>query len=96
MRKFLNPAILRSLSYDEVERYCAYLRGVLVETVTGTGGHLASNLGVVEISVALARQMDMPREKVIYDTGHQCYVHKLLTRRGERFSTLRQKGGLSG
>lgn len=87
---------VRALGNEEVKKYCSHLRSLLVETVTETGGHLASNLGVVEISVALARQMDLPREKVIYDTGHQCYVHKLLTGRGERFSTLRQKEGLSG
>ena len=94
--KFLSLEELRALSPERTQSYCKLLRRYLVENVTRNGGHLASNLGVVEISVALARVMDLPREEVVYDTGHQCYVHKLLTGRGDRFSTLRRLDGLSG
>lgn len=93
---FYSTEELRALSPDQAKEYCAHLRSVLVDSVSVTGGHLASNLGITEISVALARGMDLPREKVIYDTGHQCYVHKLLTGRGESFSTLRSLDGISG
>ncbi|MBP5289629.1 MAG: 1-deoxy-D-xylulose-5-phosphate synthase [Clostridia bacterium] len=87
---------LLAKSPAEAKALCADLRAELVEVVTRNGGHLASNLGAVEISVALARGMDLPREKVIYDTGHQCYVHKILTDRGGAFDTLRTAGGISG
>lgn len=92
----LTPEEVKALSPRDARDLCARVREELVETVPRTGGHLASNLGVVEISAALVRVMDLPREKVVYDTGHQCYVHKLLTGRGERFETLRSLGGLSG
>ena len=72
------------------------IRRFLVESVSKTGGHLASNLGVVELSVALHRVFDSPTDHIIWDVGHQGYVHKLLTGRREQFSTLRSPGGLSG
>ena len=72
------------------------IRAFLVEHVTETGGHLASNLGVVELSIALHRVFDCPHDHIIFDVGHQSYIHKLLTGRREAFSTLRQPGGLSG
>ena len=87
---------VKALRPDELKPLCEELRSRLVNTVSKTGGHLASNLGAVEISVALTRVMDLPREKVIYDTGHQCYVHKILTDRGAAFDTLRTAGGISG
>ncbi len=90
------PEGVRALSTAGAKKYCDYLRSYLVKHVTENGGHLASNLGIVEISTALVRVMDLPRDKVIYDTGHQSYVHKILTGRGEAFSTLRQKDGISG
>lgn len=96
MRPPYSPEGVRALSLAGAKRYCSYLRSYLVKHVTENGGHLASNLGIVEISTALVRVMDLPRDKVIYDTGHQCYVHKILTGRGEAFSTLRKKDGLSG
>ena len=74
----------------------AEIRQELVTTVTATGGHLASNLGVVELTVALHRIFNSPQDKVVWDVGHQSYVHKLLTGRRQRFSSLRQYGGLSG
>ena len=91
-----DPDGLRSLSTPSASLYCASLRRSLIRHVTENGGHLASNLGIVEISTALVRVMDLPRDKVIYDTGHQCYVHKLLTGRADDFSTLRKKDGISG
>ena len=75
---------------------CAALREFIVDSVSQTGGHLASNLGIVELAVALEREFDSSRDRIIYDVGHQCYVHKILTGRRDRFSTLRQYGGLSG
>ena len=75
---------------------CREIRGELLRTVTRTGGHLASNLGVVELSVAMHRVFDCPRDHFIFDVGHQSYVHKMLTGRYERMQTLRQGGGISG
>src|SRR6202011_1891661 len=72
------------------------IRDVLVETVTRTSGHLGPNLGVVELTIALHRVFDSPKDKLVFDTGHQSYVHKLLTGRFKDFHTLRQVGGLSG
>ncbi len=90
------PADLRALPAEAMPALCAEIREALVETVTENGGHLASNLGVVELSVALHRVFDCPRDHFIFDVGHQSYVHKLLTGRYERFGTLRQGGGISG
>ena len=67
-----------------------------MDSVSQTGGHLASNLGIVELAVALEREFDSSRDRIIYDVGHQCYVHKILTGRRDRFDTLRQYGGLCG
>lgn len=90
------PADLRALPEEAIPALCAEIRETLVETVTQNGGHLASNLGAVELSVAMHRVFDCPKDHFIFDVGHQSYVHKLLTGRYERFSTLRQGGGLSG
>lgn len=96
MKPPFTPEEVRALSTAGAQRYCNALRSYLVKCVTENGGHLASNLGIVEISAALVRVMEMPRDKVIYDTGHQCYVHKILTGRGKYFPTIRKKSGLSG
>lgn len=90
------PADLRALPDEDMPRLCAEIRKTLIETVPVTGGHLASNLGVVELSVAMHRVFDCPKDHFIFDVGHQSYVHKLLTGRYDRFDTLRQGGGLSG
>lgn len=90
------PADLRALPAEVIPALCAEIRETLVETVTENGGHLASNLGAVELSVAMHRVFDCPRDHFIFDVGHQSYVHKLLTGRYEQFSTLRRGGGLSG
>ena len=92
------PADLRGLSYEQLERLAAEIREFLVETVhcIGGGGHLASNLGVVELSLALHRMYESPRDKIVWDVSHQVYVHKILTGRKDRMSTIRQYEGLSG
>lgn len=94
--KIKSPAELTYLSYGQLERLCGELRRLLIEGVSATGGHLASNLGVVELTVALHRVFHSPVDQIVWDVGHQSYVHKILTGRKERFSTLRQEGGLSG
>ncbi len=91
-----SPADLRDLPVEAIPALCQEIRDTLVETVTHNGGHLASNLGAVELSVAMHRVFDCPHDHFIFDVGHQSYVHKLLTGRYERFHTLRQGGGLSG
>jgi 1-deoxy-D-xylulose-5-phosphate synthase len=91
-----SPADLKKLKPSELKKLAVELREELVTTVITTGGHLASNLGVVELTVALHRIFDSPRDKIIWDVGHQSYVHKLLTGRRKSFATLRQYKGLSG
>jgi len=90
------PADLRGFSAEDLARLAAEVRGFLTETVSQTGGHLASNLGIVEITIALHRVYDFAQDRLVFDVGHQCYVHKLLTGRRERFATLRQKDGITG
>lgn len=90
------PADLKGLSYEELNDLAAQIREELVSTVAQRGGHLASNLGVVELTMALHRVFDLPRDKIVFDVGHQSYVHKLLTGRYALFHTLRSFGGLSG
>lgn len=87
---------LQALSTEEAALYCNDIRSFLVDHVINSGGHLASNLGIVEISTALCRAFSLPEDKIIYDTGHQCYVHKILTGRSDAFPTLRSLGGISG
>ncbi len=87
---------MKGLTKEELGQLAAEIRQELVTTVTANGGHLASNLGAVELTIALHRVFDSPRDKIIWDVGHQSYVHKLLTGRRQRFASLRQYGGLSG
>jgi 1-deoxy-D-xylulose-5-phosphate synthase len=91
-----DPSELRSRSYPELEQLAADIRAFLIENVTRTGGHLGPNLGVVELSIALHRVFDSPRDSLVWDTGHQSYVHKILTGRAKGFDRLRQKDGISG
>ncbi len=91
-----SPADLRGLSDNELTSLADELRRLLIETVSETGGHLASNLGVVELTLAIHRVLNAPEDHIIFDVGHQSYVHKLLTGRRDRFATLRRGGGLSG
>jgi len=90
------PNDLRHLKYKELHALAAEIRQFLVTNVGRTGGHLGSNLGVVELTIAMHRVFDSPKDPFIFDTGHQAYVHKILTGRSDRFDTLRQAGGLSG
>jgi 1-deoxy-D-xylulose-5-phosphate synthase len=90
------PGDLKRLRPDELPLLAAEIRDVMVDTVSRTGGHLGPSLGVVEATLAIHRVFDSPRDKVIWDTGHQSYVHKLVTGRLDRFDTLRRKDGLSG
>ncbi len=94
--KIDNPSDLKGLTKQELVQLAAEIRQELVSTVNANGGHLASNLGVVELTIALHRIFDSPRDKIIWDVGHQSYVHKLLTGRRQQFVSLRQYGGLSG
>jgi len=90
------PGDLKRLSLPQLEQLASEIREELVSVVSANGGHLASNLGVVELTIALHRIFDSPHDRIIWDVGHQAYAHKLLTGRREKFSTLRQYGGLSG
>lgn len=93
---FGEPEKLKTLSYSRLAELCAEIRSFLVDKVSEHGGHLASNLGVVELTVALHRVFDSPKDRLIFDVGHQSYVHKILTGRAEAFDSLRAPGGLSG
>ena len=90
------PADVKALDREQLEPLCRELRQFLVEHVSKTGGHLASNLGAVELTVAIHRVFDTSKDRLVFDVGHQCYVHKALTGRQALFDTLRQFGGLSG
>ncbi len=96
LEKINSPEDLKKLKLSQLEKLAAELRRVIVETVAETGGHLAPNLGVIELTIALHYVFDSPRDKIVWDVGHQAYAHKLLTGRREQFSTLRQYGGIAG
>src|SRR5512136_1278586 len=91
-----SPEDLKGLDGDQLEQLSGEIRTRLIDTVASTGGHLAPNLGVVELTIGLLRALDTPRDRVIWDVGHQSYVYKLLTGRRDRFETLRQYGGVCG
>lgn len=90
------PEDLKKLSLAELEELCSDIRHEMISTVSQTGGHLASNLGVVELTVALHKVFNSPADQIVFDVGHQCYTHKMLTGRKNRFSTLRTENGISG
>ena len=96
LRRVQQPADLRSLSIGELTQLSAEIRDFLVQKVARTGGHLGPNLGAVELTIALHRIFDSPSEPILFDTGHQAYVHKMLTGRQDGFDQLKQTGGLSG
>ncbi len=96
LEKIHNSSDIKALSDEEVRQLCGELRRFLINSVSKTGGHLASNLGVVELTVAIHRVFDTREDRLVFDVGHQCYVHKALTGRSDRFDTLRQFQGLSG
>ena len=91
-----SPADLRGLGPSDLAALSAEIRDLLVTTVARTSGHLGPNLGVVELTIALHRVFDSPTEPILFDVGHQAYVHKILTGRAGQMPTLRQGGGLSG
>jgi 1-deoxy-D-xylulose-5-phosphate synthase len=91
-----SPQDLRALTPEQLPELAAEIRSFLIEHVSQTGGHLGPNLGVVELTIAAHRTFESPRDPIVFDTGHQSYVHKILTGRQELFPTLRQRGGLSG
>ncbi|MYX19087.1 1-deoxy-D-xylulose-5-phosphate synthase N-terminal domain-containing protein, partial [Streptomyces sp. SID8380] len=95
LTRITGPRDLDRLSPEQLDELAGEIRTFLVEAVSKTGGHLGPNLGVVELTIALHRVFESPRDRVLFDTGHQAYVHKLLTGRQD-FSQLRTKGGLSG
>lgn len=90
------PEDIKSMDENSLELLSTGIRAFLIDTISKTGGHLASNLGVVEITVGLHKIFDFPKDKLIWDVGHQSYIHKILTGRSDRFSTLRQNDGMSG
>ncbi|MBS4961072.1 MAG: 1-deoxy-D-xylulose-5-phosphate synthase [Clostridiales bacterium] len=90
------PSDIKNLKLPQLEQLAREIRQFLISTISKTGGHLASNLGIVELTLALHYCFDLPKDKIVWDVGHQAYVHKILTGRREAFSTLRQFGGISG
>ena len=90
------PSDLRPLGYNELDQLAADIREFIVDAVSEVGGHLGSNLGAVELTLALHRVFESPTDAILWDTGHQAYVHKIVTGRQQQFETLRQAGGLSG
>ncbi len=91
-----DPAFLKQYSVSELEALAKEIRRFLIEKVSVTGGHIAPNLGVVELTIALHKIFQSPQDKFLWDVGHQAYVHKILTGRAKEFCTLRQYKGLSG
>ena len=96
LEKIRTPADLKQLNADELEKLAAEIREFLIQTVSCTGGHLAPSLGAVELTLALHAVFDTPKDKIVWDVGHQAYAHKILTGRRDRFHTLRQYKGISG
>lgn len=96
LSKIKSPADIKKLSNRELNQLAEEIREKIVTTVSSNGGHLASNLGTVELSIALHRVFDSPKDKIVWDVGHQCYAHKLLTGRYSSFNTLRRQNGIAG
>ena len=90
------PQDIKHMTIDELNELAQEIRDFLISSISKTGGHLSSNLGVVELTIALHYVFHSPKDKILFDVGHQSYVHKILTGRSRRFSTLRQYKGLSG
>jgi len=96
LEKINFPSDLKNLSIAETQKLADEIRQELIDVLSKNGGHVASNLGIVELTLALHRVFELPKDSIVFDVGHQCYVHKLLTGRKDRLSELRKKGGLSG
>ena len=96
LERIQEPADLKAVPEAELPALAEEIRAFLVDQVSRTGGHLGPNLGVVELTMAIHRVFDSPKDPIVFDTGHQSYVHKILTGRAAGFDHLRQRGGLSG
>jgi len=96
LNQIKSPADLKSLTPEQIQQLASEIRAFLIEKVSKSGGHLGPNLGVVELTIAIHRVFDSPKDVMVFDTGHQSYVHKLLTGRMTGFDKLRQRGGLAG
>ena len=96
LEKINSPRDLKQLKTEELTVLAAEIRRFLIDSISETGGHLASNLGIVELTLAIHKVFDSPNDSIVWDVGHQSYVHKILTGRKDRFPTLRKFGGLSG
>jgi 1-deoxy-D-xylulose-5-phosphate synthase len=90
------PEDIKNLSKEDLNTLCTEIREFLIESISQTGGHLASNLGVVELTIALHKSFSMPKDKIIWDVGHQSYIHKMITGRKALFHSLRKFDGLCG
>ena len=96
LEKINSPEDVKKLKKEEKEKLAQELREYILETVSKNGGHLASNLGVIELTIALHSVFNTPKDKIVWDVGHQAYAHKIITGRREQFKTLRQLDGLAG
>ena len=96
LNEIKSPEDIKGLTVEDLNALSEQLRDTIIERVSLNGGHLASNLGVIELTLALNHVFDFPEDKIVWDVGHQCYTHKLLTGRAKDFHTLRQFGGISG
>ena len=96
LERIKGPEEIKELSQEELTALAQEIREFLIEKISRTGGHLASNLGVVELTIALFCTLNLPEDKVIWDVGHQSYTHKILSGRMEEFDELRKYGGISG
>jgi len=96
IERIAGPADVKTLTRPEIDQLAGEIRDLLISTCSQNGGHLAPNLGVVELTLALHKVLDLPNDRLVWDGSHQTYVHKILTGRRDSFSTLRPGGGLSG
>ena len=96
LEKIQKPNDIKKIPADQLPALAEEIREFIIESLSKTGGHLASNLGVVELTIAMHRVFDLPKDKLIWDVGHQSYTHKILTGRKDGFETLRREGGISG
>ena len=96
LNNVISPETIKKLNNEEITLLCDEIRNEIIDVVSRNGGHLASSLGTVELTVALHRVFSSPKDAIIFDVGHQSYAHKLLTGRFDKFSTLRKEGGISG
>ena len=96
LNRIKNPKDIQKLSFKELEQLAEEIREFLIDNVSKTGGHLASNLGIVELTLSLLKNFDFEHDKIVFDVGHQSYVYKILTGRKDDFSTLRTYKGISG